>query len=129
MKILLIAIGGGLGAAARFSLTSAIQSRPWSSPYAGTLIVNVLGCFAIGLLAQLFSGSWQVREEIRFALVIGLLGGFTTFSSYAFESLALFESGERLAAITNVVLSNVLGILAAWGGFALAARLFSSTAS
>lgn len=95
----------------------------------GTLIVNVIGCFAIGVLAQLFSGTWQVREEVRLAVIIGLLGGFTTFSSYAFESFALFESGERMSAVMNVVLSNALGLLAAWGGFALAARFVASNGS
>ncbi len=129
MKFLLIALGGGLGAVARYSLTTAIQSRTWSSPFAGTLIVNVLGCFLIGVLAQLFSGAWPVRDELRLAILVGVLGGFTTFSSYAFESFALFESGERTQAILNIVLSNVLGLLAAWGGFALAARIVASSGS
>jgi CrcB protein len=129
MKFILIALGGGLGAVARYSLTSAIQSRAWSSAYAGTLTVNVLGCFAIGVLARLFSDAWPVREEVRLAIIIGLLGGFTTFSSYAFEAFSLFESGERTAAVLNVILSNVLGILAAWGGYALAARLATGAGS
>ncbi len=129
MKILLIALGGGFGAVARFLLTNAVQSCSWSSRYTGTLVVNVLGCFAIGVLAHVFSGSWQVREEVRLAVLIGVLGGFTTFSSYAFESFSLFSSGERLAAVTNILLSNVLGLAAAWAGHALAVRLFESAAS
>ena len=124
MNLLLIAIGGGLGAVAWYGLTSAIQARPGSAPYAGTLAVNVAGCLAIGVLAHLLSGPWPVRDEIRAALILGLLGGFTTFSSFAFESVSLFATGARAAALWNVLLSNGLGLTAAWAGYALALRLW-----
>ena len=122
MKYLLIALGGGLGAVARYSLSAAIQSCSWGAFYLGTLCVNVVGCFAIGLFVPLLSTVWVVREEYKLAIVIGVLGGFTTFSSYAFESIDLFQSGERVQAVLNVVLSNILGLGAAWAGFALAER-------
>jgi CrcB protein len=102
----------------------AIQSFSWGAFYLGTMCANVLGCFAIGVLIPLLSTVWVVREEYRLALLVGVLGGFTTFSSYAFESIGLYQSGERTLAVLNVLLSNLLGLGAAWAGFALAERWF-----
>lgn len=120
LKLALIFAAGGLGALARFGVHSAVgRALPIAFPL-GTLLVNVLGCFAIGYLATAFAGSFPVREEFRFAVVVGLLGGFTTFSTFGLETMALLESGSWAQAMANVVLSSGLAILAVWVGHRMA---------
>ena len=129
MKFLLIGLGGGLGAVARYGLSLAVQSKAWGAFTTGTLIVNVVGCLAIGFLAPLLAEVWAEREELRLAVLVGLLGGFTTFSSYAFEALRLWQEGDRMSAFLVVSLSNVLGLLAvALGYFAWHRFVTSSVA-
>jgi CrcB protein len=85
---------------------------------AATLAINVTGCLAIGLVAGLCrpGGAWTLREEYQLALVVGLLGGYTTFSTFGRETLGLIEAGRWGAAAAYVGLSNMLGIGAAWAG-------------
>jgi CrcB protein len=120
LKLALIFGAGGLGALARYGVQSAIGRATATSFPVGTLLVNVLGCFAIGYLATLFAGSVPLREEYRFAVLVGLLGGFTTFSTFGLETVALLESGAWAQASANVVLSSSLAILAVWVGHRLA---------
>lgn len=120
MRYLWIAAGGGLGAALRFFVSGLAQRLTDGAFPIGTLTVNVLGCFALGFLGAIFAGPALVRDEWRFFLAVGLLGGFTTFSTYGFETLALLQSGELARAATNVVLSNGLGLCAVWLGYRLA---------
>lgn len=102
--VLLVALGGALGAAARFLVGSAFARRfgtawPW-----GTLFINLTGCFLIAVFtARLTSPQW------RFLLPIGFVGAYTTFSTYEYETLRLFQIGQPLGAIAYVVASNVLG--------------------
>jgi CrcB protein len=88
----------------------------------GTVLVNVTGCLAIGFFAAVFAGPLLVREEYRLAILVGLLGGFTTFSTFSYETLALIEDREWAPAALNVVLSNGLGLLAALVGSRVAER-------
>jgi fluoride exporter len=118
---LLIFLGSGLGGVLRYALGGAIQ-RWHNGPFPlGTLAVNVLGCFAIGLLAGLFAGGWPVRDEHRLALTVGLLGGFTTFSAFGLETHALIRDGHAPHAALNVALHIAAGLAAVYLGHRAAA--------
>lgn len=109
--VLVLSLGGSLGVNARYWLGVAIARRvgvafPW-----GTLAINVSGAFAIGLLAVLLS-RWLPHPGVRLLLVVGFLGGYTTFSSFAAEAMALWERGERGAAAAYVVGSVGAGLVA-----------------
>ena len=123
-KLAYIAIGGGLGAVLRYLVSGWGQRvvSPGTFP-AGTLLVNLLGCLVIGALVAWFAGPHRVREEVRLALLIGVLGGFTTFSSYAYETFSLLEDGKRMHAVLNIVLSNVLCLAGVWSGYRLVQHL------
>jgi fluoride exporter len=115
-RIALIFLGGGAGSVLRYALAGWTHRLVNGSFPFGTLAVNLLGCALIGLLAGLFTGPWLIREDYRIAILVGLLGGFTTFSSFAWESITLTNSGQWGLALLNVVLSNTLGLTAAWIG-------------
>lgn len=129
IKLVCIAAGGAAGSVLRY-LLGGWTTRLWESWFpatyfpAGTLLINVTGCLAIGVLSALLSGPLLIREEYRLGLTIGVLGGFTTFSTFGLESFYLLSDGQRLAAAVNVVLSCVLGILAVVVGYRLAERFF-----
>ena len=122
MAYLWVAIGGGLGSVARFAC-SGLAARwaglgfPW-----GTLLVNVAGSFAIGLLASLASpdGRPLLGTDARAFLIVGMLGGFTTFSSFSLETLTLARNGAMGAAGAYITASMLLCLAAAWLGFASA---------
>ena len=110
-NILLVAAGGAVGSVCRYLLSSVhVASFPW-----GTLTVNVLGSLLIGLLAGL-SGRGILSPELKLLLVTGFCGGFTTFSTFASESLGMMKAGEVLTAAVYVGVSVTVGILAVWGG-------------
>lgn len=109
--VLVLSIGGSLGVNARYWLGVAIArwvgvAFPW-----GTLFINVSGAFAIGLLAVLLS-RWMPHPELRLLVVVGFLGGYTTFSSFAAEAMALWERGARGEAVAYVVGSVGAGMIA-----------------
>jgi CrcB protein len=109
--ILFVALGGSIGAVLRYLVANVGQSWTTYSFPIGTLVVNILGCAAIGLITAMIVGSQsQHREVLRLLLVIGVLGGFTTFSSFAFDTIELFDDGRFGQAMLYVVLTNVLGI-------------------
>lgn len=117
-----IAGGGALGALLRYAL--ALQVHAWLGrgfPY-GTLAVNVSGCLAIGVLWVVLTERYAVAAEWRAALLIGLLGGFTTFSTFSLETLALMEGREYGKALAYVGLSLVVCLAATWLGLSLARR-------
>jgi fluoride exporter len=124
MMLLWVMIAGALGSGARYLVgQSAIATFGPSFPY-GTLIVNLLGCFALGVVVQIAaSGSWS--PELRAAIAVGFLGGFTTYSSFNQETLMLASSGAIGAAGLNVALTLAGGLTAAALGM-FAARLFQS---
>ncbi len=123
-KILLIAIGGALGSVFRYWVSAGTHSLLGQSfPY-GTLTVNFIGSFIMGFLFAMlldhFSGN---SDQLRALLLIGFLGGFTTFSSFSMETLNLFESGQLLIAFTNIMGNIVLCLTAVWAGLTLGRQL------
>ncbi len=127
-SILMVALGGSIGAVLRYVIAHFTQSMA-STPFPiGTLTVNILGCALIGILAAFLLGSNpQHREILRLLLMIGILGGFTTFSSFALDALKLFQEGKLVSAMLYILLSNILGILAAWICFSAGKMLFHTT--
>ena len=118
-KILMITGGGGAGAVCRYLLAAGTQKLTGSGFPAGTLTVNVIGCFFLGLLGCLLAGPFLVREEYRMAVLVGFLGGFTTFSTFGLETFSLLNDGQRGLALANIFLSNGLGLAAVWLGYRL----------
>lgn len=125
-KLLLLGLGGATGTILRYLIAGWVQHLTGSTFPWGTLIVNVSGCLAIGFLAMLLYGPVLTREEYRVALLIGVLGGYTTFSTFGRETFALANQGQLWAAGANIVLCNVFGLLAVWLGHRLAERLFGT---
>lgn len=118
----LIGACGAVGAVARYLLGGWIQAA-WGGPFpVGTLVVNVAGCACIGVLMALFLGPTIVPPEWRLAILIGLLGGFTTFSSFGWETVALINDGQFSRALLNVVVTNVAGISVVWLTYRLGQR-------
>ena len=115
-----IAVGGALGAVARHAVNHVLLGRFGAFP-AGIFLVNVLGCLAIGTFAGLLASTRiQVGETGRTFIVVGLLGGFTTFSSYGLDTLALARSGQMALAMTNALGQVAVGLAAVWLGFSAA---------
>lgn len=115
-NLIFVAMGGAVGAMLRYGISSGIYS--WFGrgfPY-GTLVVNVLGSFAIGLLSILLVEKFDVPHEVRLALVVGVLGALTTFSTFSWDTLDLMEQGLMQRAFLNVLLNVVVCISAAWFG-------------
>lgn len=128
LKPALIFLGSGSGGLLRFWLGGLIQN--WWGPYfpLGTLFVNVSGCLVMGFLATAWTGPVLIREEYRIAVLTGVLGGYTTFSSFGRETLALVLDGEWWQAGFYVGGSVVLSLLAVWIGAILAAKLYGAGA-
>ena len=118
-RILAIAFGGALGALGRHGVSTAVAAAFGPRFPFGTLIVNVAGSFAMGWLFALFAEKVHVSPEMRLLLMTGLLGAFTTFSTFSVETLALLQAGRWLAAAANVLLSVVLCLCAAGLGMLL----------
>jgi CrcB protein len=121
-----IAVGGALGSMARFFVSSAFarmvgETFPW-----GTVIVNVTGCFVIGVLAATTGpdGRLLVAPDLRQFLLVGICGGYTTFSSFSLQTLNLVRAGDMLGATGNVVISVVACMVAVWIG-AVAGQAFN----
>ena len=103
----LVFVGGGVGAAARYWLSGWVPGKLESDLPVGTLAVNILGCFLIGLLMSAFEERFLAQPSVRIFLTIGILGGFTTFSTFSFETVALIRDGEVLFAMLNVIVSII----------------------
>lgn len=119
---LAVAGGGALGAMARHAVNHVVHQRALTAtfPY-GILIVNVAGSFAIGLAAGLLAGNRiHLSHGARTFVIVGFLGGFTTFSSFSLDTLALFRDGHPGQAVLNVALQVGLSLLGVWAGFRLA---------
>ena len=111
MNALAVALGGAFGALTRWALGRYITSR-LDTPYpVGTLLVNLLGCFAFGLAFGMLTKRFEVRDEVSLFLLTGFMGSFTTFSTYAHETLHLWRTDSFWAGSVNFILHNVLGIL------------------
>lgn len=117
--VLLVALGGAFGSVCRY-LVGLWTVRQFGAAFPwGTLMVNVLGSFAIGLVIELISRRFDASGEMRALLVTGLLGGFTTFSAFSLDTVALFEKGAAMAAAAYVLGSIALSLAAVVGGLAL----------
>ncbi len=120
LNLFFVGTGGFLGAVGRYLLAGAVyQLFPNSTFPTGTAVVNILGCFLIGLLNGLFEVRQIFGPETRLFLLMGVLGGFTTFSTFGFETLALVKSGDFLSAAMNVLVQVILGLLAVFLGYSL----------
>jgi fluoride exporter len=116
VKYLFVILGGGAGSALRYWMQGLVHDRLGSGfPY-GTLAVNILGSFLIGFLMISLEERFLSNPSLRLLLTIGLLGGFTTFSSFSFETMALARDGEFLRAFANVALSVLCCLSATWLG-------------
>ena len=122
MKYLLILLGGGAGSLARYLAGSAIAHRFGTRFPAGTMVVNVTGCFLIGLAMTLLTERLQPHPYWRLVLVVGFLGGYTTFSSFEWETYAAVRGGGFWIGLANIAGSVVLGYAAVWLGALLARR-------
>ncbi len=119
--VILLLLGGAFGTGCRYALFTSINARIAEPgfPYAH-LIINVSGSFLIGLLGELFDTRMPVSRPVRVALLTGVLGGYTTFSSFSLETWALLRAGEGGLAALNAAGSVLLGLAAVWGGIKLA---------
>jgi CrcB protein len=109
-----IALGGGLGAISRYSLTALLPTRPGQFPW-GTFTINVLGCFLIGVLMVLITEVWSPHRLVRPFLGVGILGGFTTFSTYAEEIRGLLQPGSVSVAfvyLAGTLIGAMLAVIA-----------------
>lgn len=119
MQLIAIAVGGAVGAVLRFVVSGLAygylgEGFPW-----GTLAVNLIGCFVIGFLSKLFE-SMAISPNARMMILVGGLGAFTTFSTYALENVNLLRDGQLMIALTNVLVSTAVGIICVFLGMSLA---------
>lgn len=122
-QLLAIAAGGAVGSVLRFLMSSWVYSIAGRGfPY-GTLAVNIIGSLLMGLLTVVLIERMSLGPEWRAAILIGVLGGFTTFSSFSIETLNLIEAGAHIKAITNMVVSVVVCVGAAWVGVIVGRQL------
>jgi CrcB protein len=119
--MLFLAVGGALGTLARYGLNGVVSARIATFPL-GTMVVNVMGCFAIGFIAAVsdpsFGRAW-LKTGWRDFLMVGFCGGFTTFSSYGLQTLNLAGDSEWLFAGLNIIGSNFIGLVAVYLGWVL----------
>jgi CrcB protein len=123
-KWVLIFAGGGLGSLLRYALQGWVQRWADVAFPVGTFVVNASSCFVIGLLSGFFAGPQLIREEYRIGLMVGVLGGYSTFSTFGLESFNLANDREFGWASLNMIGSCVVGLLAVWAGYRLAERWF-----
>ena len=132
LKLLMIAVGGAFGSLLRYSVQGWAQrsTGDWVERIVGanfpigTLVVNATACFAIGLVSGYFAGPQLIREEYRLGLTVGILGGYSTFSTFGIESFNLANAGDFSLALLNMVLSCAIGFTAVWIGYRVAERFF-----
>jgi CrcB protein len=125
LKIIAVGSGGFLGAVFRYLTSIAVQEQfPESKfPY-GTITANLLGCLLIGFLAGLFELKSWGHPEFRLFIFVGILGGFTTFSTFSHETLLLYENGKMMMSLANLGIQVVFGLAFVWLGYQLL-RVFS----
>ena len=119
-RLLLIGLAGLLGTLGRYGLSGIVARRFGETFPTGTLVVNVVGCFLAGFLFHFMYERFLINEVVRTAIMIGFLGGFTTFSSFGLQTFTLLRDGELGLATLNVLASNIAGVLTVWAGYSLA---------
>jgi CrcB protein len=121
-RYLMVLAGAAAGGLARYVISAAVMQRVAGRFPLGTLVVNVTGCFLIGVLMSLFIERGAPHPNLRLLLVTGVLGGYTTFSAFAWESFEAMEEGSFGIGLVNLAGSVVLGYLAVWCGVWLVRR-------
>ena len=124
MTWIAIAVGGALGAVARHGVNHVAHAQWFTTRFpVGTLIVNLVGCLLIGVLAGLLAaGRLAMRPHWREFVFVGVLGGFTTFSSFGLDTFVLARTQSTASAVLNVLVQVLGGLLAVWAGYHLATR-------
>jgi CrcB protein len=120
IKLLLIGLAGFAGTIGRYWLSGVVARRYGETFPLGTLTVNLVGCFLVGLLFYLMQERYVVNQNVRSMVLIGLLGGFTTFSSFGLQTFTLLQDREITLAFVNLAVSNVMGLFLVWAGYTLA---------
>jgi CrcB protein len=120
IRLLLIGLAGFAGTLGRYWMSGVVARRYGETFPFGTLTVNLAGCFIIGLLFYLMQERFLVSENVRSIVLIGFLGGFTTFSSLGLQTFTLLRDNEIALATLNVAASNVFGVFLVWAGYTLA---------
>jgi CrcB protein len=123
IKLFLIGGAGFLGTLGRYWISETLGRRYAETFPVGTLAVNLGGCFLAGLLFYLMHERYSVNHLTRTAVFVGLLGGFTTFSSFGLQSFTLLRNHDFLLATLNLIGSNVCGLLLVWVGYSLGKAL------
>jgi CrcB protein len=117
LAVVLVGVGGAAGSSLRYIVSSLIQSQTTSGFPFGTLQVNVIGCFIIGLLiGSTMSAPIKINENLRLLFATGFCGGFTTFSAFSAETVALVDKGEMGLAVTYISISVLMGLAATFAG-------------
>lgn len=125
MKLLYIGLGGAIGAIIRYFIGNFIQVQSDLEHFPiGILLVNIIGCFLIGFLNTIFENRLIINEEIRMLIFVGILGGFTTFSTFGLDTFHLIKNGMMHFALLNVAMSVIFGLSAVWLGHFLAKLIF-----
>lgn len=122
-KTILIGLAGLIGTLLRYWLSGFVARRYGETFPVGTMVVNVIGCLVAGAVFNLTEERFLVNPTLRTVILIGLLGGFTTFSSYGLQTFTLLRDGEFGFASLNIVVSNVLGLFMVWIGYSLVKAL------
>lgn len=121
---LAIAVGGSCGAISRYWMSNATYSWLGTNfPY-GTLMVNVIGSLVMGFLTVLLVQRFNVSEEVRLGLIVGFLGSFTTFSTFALDTIHWYDSGAVIKTLSYILISVVFCVFGAWAGMLSAKQLF-----
>lgn len=122
-NIFLVGVGGFIGSVLRYLVSVYLHQSNKDFPY-GTLVVNVIGCFVIGFLTHLAETHGMFEENTRNFMFVGILGGFTTFSSFGNETVKLARDSQMLNALANIGANVILGLVAVWLGRALATAIW-----
>lgn len=122
MQILLVGLGGCIGAIMRYGITRWLLSTATTFPFA-TLLVNVLGSLLLGFFATWIAHKTSIESELRLLIQVGLFGALTTFSTFSLDTLNLINSGQLFKAMLNVVLNIALCLVAVWLGSLFARQL------
>ena len=124
-----VALGSAVGGASRFALSTFLQQRASSAFPVGTLVVNITGSLVLGFVLRYALGSPSVSAEVRALLTVGFCGGYTTFSTFSYETVVLMEAGDYRRAALYIALSVVLSLAATFVGMAVAGQFLAAPLS